>query len=81
MKYKKLTSAEENRLADAFAATAIAMGMKGNQKLPKEIKQQVRDRVLRAIEDERKAQTARDARRQASEAAENTFTWQPQRRR
>lgn len=74
---KKLTPAEENRLADAFAATAIAMGLNGNTKLPEEIKQQVRERVLRAIEDERKAQAAREARRQVSEAAENSFTWQP----
>ena len=81
MRYKKLTPAEENRLADAFTATAIAMGLKGNKKLPKAIKQQVRERVLRAIDDERQAQAARDARRQEFEAAENTFSWRPLRRR
>lgn len=81
MKYRKLTPAEENRLAEAFTATALAMGLKANKKLPKEIKLQVRERVLRAIEDERQAQAAKDARRQAFEAGENTFSWRPQRRR
>lgn len=38
MRYKKLIPAEENRLADAFTATALAMGLKGNKKLPKDIK-------------------------------------------
>lgn len=81
MTYLKLTPAEEKRLADAFAATAIAMGMKGNKKLPKEIKRQVRERVLRSIQDEREASRAQEIRRQEYEAAETTFRWQPQRRR
>lgn len=45
MKRRKLTPAEEKRLADAFVATAIAMGLKGNKKLPQEIKQRVRAQV------------------------------------
>ena len=81
MKRRKLTPAEEKRIADAFVATAIAMGLKGNKKLPQEIKRRVRAQVLSAIENERKAQAAHDARRQEFEAGENTFTWQPLRRR
>ncbi|RZN44208.1 hypothetical protein [Escherichia sp. E13S3] len=81
MKRRKLTPTEEKRLADAFVATAIAMGLKGNPKLPQEIKRRVRVQVLIDIENERKAQAAQSARRQEFEAGENTFTWQPQRRR
>ncbi|HAX5111571.1 TPA: hypothetical protein JZG36_004597 [Escherichia coli] len=81
MKRRKLTPAEENRLADSFVATAIAMGLGGNKKLPREVKRRVRVQILIAIENERKAQAARDARRQEFEAGKNTFTWQPQRRR
>lgn len=81
MRYKKLTAAEEKRLADAFVAQALAMGLKGNKKLPKDIKLQVRDRVMASIEADRKAAKAQQARRQAHEAAENTFTWKPAIRR
>lgn len=81
MRYKKLTAAEEKRLADAFIAQALAMGLKGNKKLPKDIKLQVRDRVMASIEADRKAAEAQQARRQVHEAAENTFTWKPQVRR
>lgn len=81
MRYKKLTAAEEKRLSDAFAAQALAMGLKGNKKLPKDIKLQVRDRVMATIEADRKAASAQQARRQEHEAAENTFTWQPTIRR
>lgn len=81
MRHKKLTATEEKRLADAFVAQALAMGLKGNKKLPRDIKLQVRDRVLQAIEDERKAKSVQDARRQEHEAAENTFTWKPAIRR
>ncbi|MBC4103212.1 hypothetical protein H8M79_29090, partial [Klebsiella pneumoniae] len=55
MTHLKLTPAEEKRLADAFVAQALAMGLKGNKTLPKAVKQQVRERVLRAIQDEREA--------------------------
>lgn len=81
MKRKKLTDAEACRLAEAFVAQALAMGLKGNQTLPKDIKRQVRERVLHAIEEERQAKAAQTARRQTYEAAENTFSWKPQRRR
>lgn len=81
MRYKKLTDAEEKRLADAFVAQALAMGLKGNKKLPKDIKRQVRDRVMTAIEADRKAAEAQRARRQEYEAAEQTFTWKPAIRR
>lgn len=81
MAHKKLTAAEEKRLADAFVAQALAMGLKGNKKLPKDIKAQVRTRVLSAIEDERRVTQAQEARRQEYETAENTFTWKPAIRR
>ncbi|SPX43512.1 Uncharacterised protein [Klebsiella pneumoniae] len=44
MTHLKLTPAEEKRLADAFVAQALAMGLKGNRTLPKAVKQQVRER-------------------------------------
>lgn len=81
MRHKKLTEAEERRLADAFVAQALAMGLKGNKKLPKDIKVQVRDRVMLTIESERKAKAAQEARRQEHEAAETTFAWKPAIRR
>ncbi|MCY0629732.1 hypothetical protein OVX87_33355 [Klebsiella pneumoniae] len=68
-------------MADAFVAQALAMGLKGNKTLPKAVKQQVRERVLRAIQDEREARRAQEMRREKYEATETTFTWQPQRRR
>lgn len=77
MRYKKLTVAEEKRLADAFVAQALAMGLKGNKKLPKDIKLQVRDRVMASIQADRKAAKAQQVRRQEHEAAEQTFTWKP----
>ena len=57
------------------------MGLKGNKKLPKDIKLQVRDRVMASIEADRKAAEAQQARRQMREAAETTFTWKPAIRR
>lgn len=66
MPHKKLTAAEEKRLADAFAAQAVAMVF-SNKKLPREIKQQVRQRVLQTIQ-------AEHHRRQEYETAENTYT-------
>lgn len=77
MRHKRLTPAEEKRLADAFVAQALAMGLKGNKKLPKDIKTQVRDRVLASIQAERETSNAQKARRQEHEAAENTFAWKP----
>ncbi|STS31764.1 Uncharacterised protein [Klebsiella pneumoniae] len=64
MTHLKLTPAEEKRLADAFVAQALAMGLKGNRTLPKAVKQQVRERVLRAIQDEREARRAQEMRRE-----------------
>lgn len=81
MAHLKLTPAEEKRLADAFVAQALAMGLKENKTLPKAVKQQVRERVLRAIQDEREARRVQEMRREKYEAAETTFTRQPQRRR
>ncbi|WP_159190041.1 hypothetical protein [Klebsiella pneumoniae] len=81
MTHLKLTPAEEKRLADAFVAQRLDMGLKGNKTLPKAVKQQVRERVLRAIQDEREARRAQEMRREKYEATETTFTWQPQRRR
>ena len=37
------------------------MGLKGNKKLPKDIKLQVRDRVMASIEADRKAAQAQQA--------------------
>lgn len=81
MRYKKLTKAEEERLADAFVAQTLAMGLKGNKKLPRDIKLQVRDRVMASIEVDRKAAETQQARRQEHETTEQTFTWKPQIRR
>ncbi|WP_240116282.1 hypothetical protein [Erwinia endophytica] len=53
------------------------MGLKGNKKLPKDIKLQVRDRVLASIQADRQASEAQLARRLEHEAAENTFSWKP----
>lgn len=50
------------------------MGLKGNKSLPKAVKQQVRERVLRAIQDERESVLAKKMRREKYEAAEDTFT-------
>lgn len=44
MRYKKLTAAEEKRPADTFSVQALAMGLKGKKKLPKDIKLQMRDK-------------------------------------
>ncbi len=77
----KLTPAEENRLADAFVAQALVMGLKGNKKLPKGIKEQVRERVLASIQSDREASNVQETRQLEHEAAENTFTWKPQIRR
>jgi hypothetical protein len=77
MRHKKLTPAEEKRLADAFVAQALAMGLKGNKKLPKDIKAQVQDRVIASIQADRQASETQQARRQEHEAAENTFAWKP----
>ncbi len=38
----------------------------------------MRERVLRAIQDEREARRAQEMRREKYEATETTFTWQPQ---
>ena len=55
MRYKKLTKAEEEKLADVFVAQALAMGLKGNKKLTEDIKLQVRDRGMASIAADRKA--------------------------
>lgn len=81
MKHQKLTPAEEKRLAEAFVAQAMAMGLKANKKLPGAIKAQVRERVLNTIRAEREALKQQEARRTEYEAAENSFSWQPLRRR
>lgn len=81
MAHKKLTPSEEKQLADAFVAQALAMGLKGNKKLPKDIKAQVRDRVIASIQADRQASEVQQARRQEHEAAENTFSWKPAIRR
>ncbi|MGF5610761.1 hypothetical protein ACQE7U_27915, partial [Klebsiella pneumoniae] len=48
---------------------------------PPTICNSARERVLRAIQDEREARRAQEMRREKYEATETTFTWQPQRRR
>lgn len=45
------------------------MGLKGNKTLPKAVKQQVRERVLRAIQHEREASRAQKMRLQQAAAA------------
>lgn len=46
MRYRKLTIAEEKRPANVFIAQALAIGLESNKKLSKDIKLQVRDRML-----------------------------------
>lgn len=62
MRYKKLTKGKEERLAGAFVEQTRAMSLKGNKKLPKDIKLQGRDRVLASIEADRKAAEVQQAR-------------------
>jgi hypothetical protein len=75
MTMRVLTASEEAKLAEAFEAEAVAMGLKPNATLPREVKRRVRVRVLAAIDAERAAKTAQAARRKAFEQGENTFTW------
>ena len=81
MSWMKLTEAERKRINDAYAAQAAQLKLSGRVVLPREVKRKVRVKVLRMIRAERKARTAKAQRTKAYRAAENTFTWQPARRR
>lgn len=81
MKRQRLTEAEERRLAEAIAAEARAMGLRGKDRMPQETRRRIRARVLKNILDERTAGRKREAALAAGLAPEDTFTWQPQRRR
>lgn len=82
MKHQHLTEAETRRLAEAIAAEARALGFVGKEKkMPKETKRRIRARVLKAILDERTADRKRDTAQAEGREPEDTFTWQPQRRR
>ncbi|ENN6995743.1 hypothetical protein ACAH15_005115 [Salmonella enterica] len=81
MKHQRLTEAEERRLAEAIAAEARALGFVGKEKIPKETKRRIRARVLKAILDERTAARKREEALAAGREPEDTFAWQPQRRR
>ncbi|EGG3071101.1 hypothetical protein MOR33_004983 [Salmonella enterica] len=80
MKHQKLTEAEERRLSEVIAAEARAMGFVGKEKkMPKETKRRIRERVLKAILDERTAARKREKALAAGQEPEDAFTWQPQR--
>lgn len=81
MKRHRLTEAEERRLAEAIAAEARAMGLTKKDKMPQETKRRLRARILKAILDERAASKNREATLTAGQDPDDTFTWQPLRRR
>ena len=81
MKHLRLTEAEERRLAEAIAAEARALGLTKKDKMPRETKRRLRARILKAILDERTANRKREAALSVGQEPEDTFTWQPQRRR
>ncbi|EOD6656642.1 hypothetical protein ACFE4M_004647 [Salmonella enterica] len=82
MKHQHLTEAETRRLAEAIAAEARALGFVGKEKkMPKETKRRIRARVLKAILDDRTAARKREEAQAAGREPEDTFAWQPQRRR
>lgn len=82
MKHQRLTEAEERRLAEAIAAEARALGFVGKEKkMPKETKRRIRARILKTILDERTADRKREEALAAGREPEDTFAWQPQRRR
>lgn len=81
MKRHRLTEAEERRLAEAIVAEARAMGLTKKDKMPQETKRRLRARILKAILDERTASKNREATLTAGQDPDDTFTWQPLRRR
>lgn len=81
MKRHRLTEAEERRLAEAIAAEARAMGLTKKDKMPQETKRRLQARILKAILDERTASKNREATLTAGQDPDDTFTWQPLRRR
>ncbi len=81
MKHQRLTEAEERRLAETIAAEARVLGLTKKDKMPRETKRRLRARVLKAILDERTASRKQKTALAAGQEPEDTFTWQPQRRR
>ncbi|HBI5523602.1 TPA: hypothetical protein L6A21_32800 [Pseudomonas aeruginosa] len=81
MKRQRLTEAEERRLAEAIAAEVRAMGLHGRVRMPQETRRRIREQVLKAIFAEREADKKRETALAAGREPEDTFTWQPQRRR
>ena len=81
MKRQRLTEAEAHRLAEAMAAEARALGFTGKDRMPQETRRRIRGRVLKKILDDRAAGRKREAALPAGQAPEDTFTWQPRRRR
>lgn len=77
----KMTVSERKRINDAYATLAAQLQLSGKEELPRDIKRKVRANVLRMIRAERKARNAKAQRTRAYRVAENTFTWQPARRR
>jgi 3-dehydroquinate synthetase len=75
MKFAKLTEIEEKALADAFHATAVAMGLRSNAKLPKEVKRNVRAKTLGQIQALKQANKLKQERRNEFESGEKTFEW------
>jgi hypothetical protein len=81
MYWVKLTQTERKRLNDAYVEQAAQLQLSGREELPRDVKRKVRADVLRMIRAERKARSAKALRTKVYRAAENTFTWQPARRR
>ncbi|HEL8012958.1 TPA: hypothetical protein U0A13_004974 [Escherichia coli] len=81
MYWKQLTFDERKRIAEAYAAQAEALQLSDVKKLPREVKRKTRSQVLRMIFAERQARAAKAVRTREYRAAEETFTWQPMRRR
>ncbi len=78
---KKLTAAEQKRLNDAYAMQKTLLQLSDKDELPKEIKRTVRDVTLKMIFAAREAKAAKTLRTREYRAAEETFKWQPARRR
>lgn len=77
----KLTEYESRRLADAIAAECRAMGGRGRGAIPRESRSRIRAQMLRVILDEREADKKRGMAQAEGREPEDTFRWQPQRRR
>ncbi|HFH0421979.1 TPA: hypothetical protein ACGHOC_004684 [Salmonella enterica subsp. enterica serovar Bovismorbificans] len=81
MYWKRLSAGECKRISDAYAAQRATLHLSDREALPKEVKRKVRRIALKMIFAEREARAAKAQRTKEYRAAEETFTWQPVRRR